>query len=165
MQTAITKNPLDTIQTHYAEIGDYDVTVVIRPGEPEPAWSRKKPRKARLYVNAPDSWLPPSDHLKFTIKGDDPEMDAEWRRYNNAEIHAKREAIKYARAAFSLKSVNDPMHCTDNAFYTADLGSKQWKFSRKAGCSCRCSPGFVAKNNELLGADIWITVEAKTDLD
>ena len=157
----IVKNPLDEVQTHTAEIGDYNVTVVIRPGEPEPPWSRKKPRKARLYVNAPDAWLPSSDHLKFTIKGEDPEMDKAWRRYNKAEVHAKREAIGYARAAFMVKAENDPLHCTDNAFHTADLGSANWKFSWKAGCSCRCSPGFVAKNYELAGCDIWITVEFK----
>ncbi len=146
-------------ETFTAEIGEYDVTVSIRYGVPEPPWSRKKTRKARCYVNAPDAWLPSSDHLTFTIKGDDPEMDAAWRRYNKAEIFAQREAIKYARAAFARKSMDDPMHCTDNPFHTADLGSSQWKFSRKAGCSCRCSPGFVAKNDELVGSDIWITVK------
>lgn len=156
-------NSVVGIETHTAEIGNYDVTLTIRHGEPEPLWSRKKPRRARLYVDAPDSWLPSSDHLKFTIKGDDPEMDAAWRKYNKAEINAKREAISYANAAFLSKSMDDPMHCTDNSWFNAKELRKMaaWKFSRKAGCSCRCSPGFVAKNYDLPGADIWIRVTEK----
>jgi hypothetical protein len=40
------------------------------------------------------------------------------------------------------------------------------KFSAKAGCSCRCSPGYVMKHDpvEQLGMNYWVKIEA-SDLE
>lgn len=64
--------------------------------------------------------LPP-----FSVKGKDPEVDIAWRKYNRAEITIMRERAR--------------KWLDDNG-----LSDVKLSFSRKAGCSCGCSPGFIA---------------------
>lgn len=72
----------------------------------------------------------------YSIKGNDPANDAAWRAYNNREI-----AIMRAAAAEAL-----------------DLDPAELRFSRKAGCSCGCSPGFRvrARGDMPAGWATWV---------
>lgn len=95
---------------------------LVRPG-----------RKTRVYGNADDAKVEalvgfPYSDLKHTTKGEDPEMDKLWKRWNRATVILMRETAEKA-----LKVAN-----IDH--------EEKLSFSRKAGCSmCPCSPGFVAK--------------------
>lgn len=84
-------------------------------------------RKPRVYVwgTEPDMERPP-----YSMKGDDPELDARWRAYNRAELKAMRAAAGPILA--QLKELG-----------LSSFGDGQLAFSRTAGCSCGCSPGFV----------------------
>ena len=81
--------------------------------------------KTRLYVSGTS---PDYDHPPFTMKGDDPENDKAWRKYNRDEIAEMRKL---------LADVNVFLSDISNGFL-------KYNFSRKAGCDCGCSPGFVA---------------------
>jgi len=43
------------------------------------------------------------------------------------------------------------------ALYAAHMNPGALSFSRKAGCGCGCSPGFVAKDSSAKGKDIWVS--------
>jgi hypothetical protein len=75
----------------------------------------------------------------YSIKGQDPANDAAWRAYNNREI-----AIMRAAAAEAL-----------------ELDPAEFRFSRKAGCSCGCSPGFRVRPRVDLPAGwaTWVQVK------
>lgn len=93
-------------------------------------WVRKSNNKTgriRVFVSGegtPDLPVPTP-----SIKGDNKQLDLEWKRYNREEVRLQRELIEEALAA-------DP-----------ELAARLGKlvFSRKAGCSCSCSPGFIAE--------------------
>lgn len=80
-------------------------------------------KKTRVYVNGtePEMEQPPN-----SILGEDPELDAQWRKYNREEIRLMREAAQATIDAIGW-----------------DAG--KLSFSRKAGCSCPCSPGFISQ--------------------
>jgi hypothetical protein len=94
----------------------------------------RKVQRVRVYVagaGVPDLPLPP-----YTRKGEQPEVDAAWRKYNQAEIKLERAVIDDVRKRYGL-----------------DLG--KLSFSRTAGCSCKCSPGFISNINASL--QIYVT--------
>lgn len=93
--------------------------------------------RIRVFVSGYDE--PSWDHPPYTKKGDDPQADADWKRYNREEIRLMREVVEEAVA-------QDPV-------LAAQLG--RFSFSRKAGCSCSCSPGFVAEGRGM--QDVWIS--------
>lgn len=71
------------------------------------------------------------DDLKSGLKGEDPDMDKLWSRWNRAEVRVMREDAEKTLFAAGI-----------------DNGEGTLKFSRKAGCSlCPCSPGFILENS------------------
>jgi hypothetical protein len=69
-----------------------------------------------------------------------PEDDhRQWKRYRKQQIDARRGVI--AQAVLEGK-LPDPGRLT---------------FSQKAGCSCPCSPGFIADGGKLFGSTTWVT--------
>jgi hypothetical protein len=91
-------------------------------------WDVGRKVKGRAYVfgePSPDTYrddIPRSP--PYSTKGDDPEIDKEWVRYNRAEVETIRQA---AAAVFKEIGVETGM-----------------KFSKRAGCSmCPCSPGLI----------------------
>jgi len=85
----------------------------------------RQPKATRLYA-----WgtSPDYDHPPFSIKGDDPDNDKAWRKYNRDEITEMRKLLE------------------DVTVFLNDIanGDLTYRFSRKAGCGCGCSPGFIA---------------------
>lgn len=77
---------------------------------------------------------------EYTRKGDFPEIDKEWRRYNKAELQIQKKII--------AKAVQDGL-------LDANL-AQELKFSTKAGCSCGCSPGW--KSRDYRRQSIWLRV-------
>ena len=71
---------------------------------------------------------PDYDHPPYSMKGDDPENDKAWRKYNRDKIVAMREL---------LDDISGWLQSISN-------GDLKYRFSRKAGCSCGCSPSFIA---------------------
>lgn len=87
--------------------------------------------KPRLFVDG--SVLTPSwDMPPYGSKrGDGSDADKAWRRYNREELRLRRQVLKR-------------------------LGLTG-RYSRKAGCPCQCSPGFVI--DSLSGWTTWVDVE------
>ena len=71
---------------------------------------------------------PDYDHPPYSMEGDDPENDKAWRKYNRDKIVAMREL---------LDDISGWLQSISN-------GDLKYRFSRKAGCSCGCSPSFIA---------------------
>jgi len=77
-------------------------------------------------------------HPPYTMVGEDPENDKAWKAYNRAEVRTMKAGLLEANAAFNF------------------LPADGWEltFSRKAGCSCGCSPAFILKTST--GGFLWI---------
>jgi len=91
--------------------------------------------KSRNYV-----WYPTTEFVgeapPFSVKGDDPAIDKRWRAYNKAELMVMRHIL-----------------------ILAGFDDRDWKFSRKAGCFCGCSAGFIRTNYIANHFDYFISVE------
>lgn len=61
----------------------------------------------------------------YSSKGEYPELDKAWRKFNKAEAAQMKEILEAALPLLGLQET-------------------KFKFSTKAGCACGCSPGFVA---------------------
>lgn len=128
---------LTTIETE-----SFKITLVpCRYTDPRNTWNSK----TRVYApyTAPDMEEP-----AFSIKGQDEELDAAWRKYNRAEVKLMREVL--AKAA---DEIGDVLMNEDNElFYTALQAIKgKLSWSRTAGCSCGCSMGFIAARQHVIG--------------
>lgn len=86
--------------------------------------------KIRVFVSGEDE--PSWEHPPYGYKGDDVDDDRCWRRYNKEERRLQREVITEALAA------DDEL-----AIKLGDPSKLRW--SRKAGCACGCSPGWIAE--------------------
>lgn len=115
-----------------------DVEVMIRQAE-------RSATKTRVYVSldaaatgqrAVDGLLPRDDagKIRYTVRGDFPDVDLAFDRSNRYQSRVWREV---AEATFAV---------WDAPF----AGS----FSRSAGCTCTCSPGFVLRDSR--GLDVWL---------
>ena len=69
-----------------------------------------------------------------TVRGAFPALDKAWDAYNKSVVEVKRAVLFGALKA--LAPVNPQA-----AYFRENMD--QIKFSRKAGCRCGCSPGFV----------------------
>lgn len=109
----------------------------------EPYGSRQK--HTILYISNPFS---PEDlkgsgwnkQPEYSHKGEDLELDKEWRKYNKAELKIQKRIIDQA--------VQDGLLDKDLA--------QELKWSRKAGCACGCSPGW--KSRDYRRQSLWLTV-------
>lgn len=82
-------------------------------------------KSSRVYVSGEPK--PAWAHPPFTFKGENPNMDLAWKAYNQEELRLQRAilepALRAAELGFLLEGI---------------------KWSRRAGCSCGCSPGWIA---------------------
>jgi hypothetical protein len=99
---------------------------------------RDKPRSTTLVsVDGPvvePSW----DHPRFSVKGENENLDAAWRAFNREEVRLRK--IVFHALGFS------------------------GRFSRKAGCSCGCSPAFRAHEHvwtPTRGTASWVFVDVQ----
>jgi hypothetical protein len=47
-----------------------------------------------------------------------------------------------------------------------EIPAENVRFSQKAGCSCGCSPGFIAKGSKFTSQNVWADIEySESDLD
>ena len=102
-------------------------------------------RRSRTLVSCGNSVEPDMEMPAYSIKGEDPENDAAWRKYNREELRLMRAIV-------------DPVVKAE----FPKLG--KLSFSRTAGCSCGCSPAFRAERmvfDEELGRVSWITITRK----
>ena len=81
-------------------------------------------KRARIYVSGQDE--PALAEPPMTLRGDYPEIDRAWDKYNREVVKNKRALV--AKADLEM------------------LRDVKIRFSRKAGCSCSCSPGFIAEH-------------------
>lgn len=92
-------------------------------------------KKTRVYCDLDYSNFP-MERPKYSIKGEDPENDRLWVAYNRLELKLMREKIA-------------------TAFEEAGIEGKL-SFSRKAGCSCGCSAGFILDHLEQGLSSIYV---------
>jgi hypothetical protein len=76
-------------------------------------------------------------HPTFSVKGEDDLNQKMWNLFNETVVYLKRQ-------------------CLDHAISHGLVPQKDFRFSRKAGCSCGCSPGFIAKNDSWRGCQYWV---------
>lgn len=96
-------------------------------------------RKARLFWT--DNWTGSmmsketvlGERPEVTRRGDFPEVDKAWDRYNKQHVRIVRDAI--------VAVLNEMVG------YRYDVKAADVRFSRKAGCTCNCSPGFILSDD------------------
>ena len=118
--------------------------VTIRPLYNNRSW---RPVKTRVYVSGVEKSKDELEKIAkeegadtiYTSLGDYPVLDKAWKKYN-------RELVKM------MKEVAEKANLTNESGQPLKLN-----YSRKAGCSCGCSPGFIAEND--YNRDIWVTNE------
>lgn len=96
-------------------------------------------KKARLFWE--DNWTGSSASKEFVLgeqpaitrRGDDAESDKAWDRYNKQNVRIVRDAI----VAVLQEMVG----------YRYTVTGKDVRYSRKAGCTCNCSPGFILSDD------------------
>jgi hypothetical protein len=100
-------------------------------------WSERRYAKAKGFCWGPGDDREPSKEFRFlaehigapsvyTSRGDFPALDKAFDKMNREIVAAKREVFEAALKALGF-----------------EFAKGQVKFSRKAGCSCGCSPGFI----------------------
>lgn len=99
----------------------HEVTIVL-----EPLYRSARQVYTRAYVGGT---TPGYDAPRYSTIGDDPENDKAWRKYNRDEVKAMRAL---------LAELEDEL-----VDMFALVAAPKYSFSRRAGCSCPCSPGFV----------------------
>ena len=109
----------------------------------EPYGSKQK--HTIVYISNPYdpedlNWNGITERPDHSVKGDDAENDKLWRKYNKAELELQKIIID--------RSVAEGLLDEELA--------KQLKWSRFAGCSCSCSPGWKAKDYGR--QSVWLTV-------
>lgn len=88
---------------------------------------REWAKASRAYVSFDSSEIK-MEMPAYSVKGEDAALDAAWRRYNRLEREAMLAKLDELKAEIAKLAGFDVT----------------WKFSRRAGCSCPCSPGFIA---------------------
>lgn len=84
-------------------------------------------KKTRLYTDLDYSNFP-MERPAYSVFGEDPQNDAAWKAYNRLEIKLMREKIQAELDKAGIEG--------------------KFSFSRKAGCSCGCSAGFILDHTE-----------------
>jgi hypothetical protein len=110
---------------------------------PEPYSSRQKHTKVHISNPFSPEDIKGSGFTKqpeYSHKGEDKALDKEWRKYNKYELLIQKRIIDQA--------VQDGL--LDKSL------AEELKWSRKAGCSCGCSPGWVTRDYRR--QTIWLTV-------
>jgi len=79
---------------------------------------------------------------EYSVKGENPELDKAWRKYNKAEQEIQRAIIQEALTLHP--------ELFDNP--------EGLKWSRKAGCACGCSPGWKTSVKGMGPREVYITL-------
>ena len=93
-------------------------------------------RSTRVYATNPILDIPAPE---YTTRGEDPANDKAWDAYNRAEVKAMKAELETAADELISRYTPDQSFSAISVALTEGL-----KFSRKAGCSCGCSAGFVS---------------------
>jgi len=105
---------------------------------------RRAPKTVRVYAPSvePEMEMPP-----FGRKGENADNDKAWRDYNREELRLMREELELA-----LKEAKAEAAVRDEGVWAPVIEALEMKlrFSRKAGCSCPCSPGFIGTHRVYL---------------
>jgi hypothetical protein len=121
---------------------EYRIHIIPR----SPDRNREYNKDTRVYVQIPDVDLG-MEHPAFgSVRGSGTDDDKAWRKYNRLEMKVMRALIETFVSLIR----------TLTEFDETDIG---FRFSRKAGCTCPCSPGFVASDRIMFQGppvDIWI---------
>lgn len=114
------------------------------------SWRNDKTNRNRgtLHISLP--WSPEeipgsgwTEHPPYgSTKGEDPQVDKLWKRYNRAELALQKQALGLAAQQGWLT--------------VEEVAEAKW--SRKAGCSCGCSPGWIFRNAYKLSG--WLTIKS-----
>lgn len=100
--------------------------------ERERDW-RERASKPRAFVGG-SAVEPAWEHPPFgSSRGDGSDEDKAWRKFNREELRLRKLVLKAVGV--------------------------EGKFSRRAGCSCPCSPGFVTERGVRQGWDAWVVAE------
>jgi hypothetical protein len=122
---------------------EYAVTVL--QGGPRD-WREKKFR-SNLYMDPKHKELRWTDILgeepAYSIRGEDKDLDRAWDKYNRRLVSCQRAALEALKAA-------------------EVLDYSKASFSRYAGCTCPCSPGWNMTDLKFQGMyatrwDVWCT--------
>lgn len=97
---------------------------------------RETSRSTRVYGPSVELDIPTPE---YTARGEDPANDKAWDAYNRAEVKAMKADIEAAAKELIFRYTPDQSFAAINAALTEGL-----KFSKRAGCSCGCSAGFVS---------------------
>lgn len=106
---------------------------------------KSKQKHTIVYVSNPFcpedlNWNGITAQPEHSVKGDDAENDKLWRKYNKAEIDLQKIVLD--------RAVNEGL--LDGELV------KELKWSRKAGCQCGCSSGWISRDYRR--QSIWLTV-------
>lgn len=128
---------------YFGEKCELEITVRNKP-------SRPPSKHTTIYVDLP--WYPEEVGLvdrrpPYTIRGKDPAIDREWQRYNKKEIELQFHALVLASKLLQTEGITIPLSRT---------GHKNLYWSRTAGCSCGCSPGWIYRN--YLPKNVWVKI-------
>ena len=133
----------DIIKSASIEVND-EICVLNCKTRPEPYGSRQK--HTIVVLNNP---FDPEDfglgsRPEYSRKGENPELDKAWGKYNKVEVNIQKQLID---------------HAVSHGMIEEDL-AKELKWSRKAGCSCGCSPGWTTRDYRR--QSIWLTLVSPT---
>lgn len=104
-----------------------------------------KSRATRIYVQIPDGVIGTDQPPYGSKKGDGSAEDSAWRQYNRWEIAVMRSLVQTC--------------LTEELRSALGMFKAEVRFSRKAGCGCGCSPGFMLDTAAIYcgyPVDIWI---------
>jgi hypothetical protein len=105
----------------------------------------RRERKSRAYVAITEAELGVPRPLYGSTRGDGSDEDKAWAAYNRQELLAMRAKLGTATSVLQAAG-----------YAAADM---PWRFSRKAGCSCGCSPGFIASHGPVHGRNPWHPID------
>lgn len=119
----------NTTKSASIEVND-EVCVLNYKVAREPFGSRQK--HTIVYINNPftPEDLGLGDGPEYSPKGENPELDKAWRKYNKAKVNIQKQLIN---------------HAVCHGMIEENL-AKELKWSRTAGCTCGCSPGWISKD-------------------
>lgn len=126
-----------------------EIQVILIPGyeiKLIPWDGRNKWGMTRVYT----PWVETNMELPtFSIKGQDKEADRKWKKYNKEEVRLMRVILDDVKEGLRVSGNTDHEQIVE-------MLSNYPRFSRKAGCSCSCSPGFIG-NERISMKDIPIS--------
>lgn len=132
---------------------DNEVEITVT-GHRSKTWKQKRPRVFIHGEPSPEEFgIEPGGPSK---KGDGSEDDKQWKVYNRAELNIMRHFL--AQAERKIKEVLEAKG------YSGCANNLEFGYSRYAGCSCPCSPGYVIKTLRPLhnGLNVYVNVDWKS---